>query len=240
MGKTLRLFSPQAAKTYKELLKTPGPATAQSLGYRLGIFPHSVYRAAQELEEHGLIERFNGRPVRFKAAVPTDVVDRLLLSYREWFLKTFSLKTQKQVDVRDDFGVSFIHSRDESIHRSTKDLQDAKKEYLLIISGNEIPPETMLAMKQTVQRGVVVKTIVQCVNKENQQMLKNWQKNGIAIRISQTILTRITIVDSEVVYLISYDPENYTISFGVRFHYPPIANLIRQMFIQKWKEAKPL
>lgn len=239
MGRaSLSPLSPQAAEVYRMLLATDEPTTAKSLGSKLSIFPNSVYRVVKDLEKHGLVERLSGRPVRFRARPAEKAVDGLFLPYREWFLESFSAGKEDRVEERDDLGVSFIHNRDESIERSTEDQKSAKKEVLLIISGDEVPQETILVNKQAMERGVKIKIIAQRVDEENREMLENWQKMGMEIRYSPTIKTRITIIDGRIVYIVSYNPEDYKQGIGVRFNYPPVAHLLREMFMRRWRETK--
>ncbi|OGM61428.1 hypothetical protein A2955_02995 [Candidatus Woesebacteria bacterium RIFCSPLOWO2_01_FULL_37_19] len=238
MGLNFNLLSSQALRVYKTLLERGQPTTAKSLGGKLNIFPNSVYRAVKELEEHSLVEIINGRPLCFQARSADEAVDQLFFPYRERFLKYFSTDKKIRTSVEYDFGVSFIHSRNESIERSTEDLKSAKAEYFLIVSGDEVPAEVILTNKKAMGRGVDIRIIVQRFDEGNKEMIINWQRLGMGVRFSPTIETRVTIVDSKIVYLVSYDPKDYKKGVGVRFAYQPVASLMRDMFMQKWREAK--
>jgi sugar-specific transcriptional regulator TrmB len=231
-------ISPQSLKIYKLLVESSGYLTAKEIGKEIGIVPNSVYRAVNELEKHGLIERFGNRPVQIKAHKPTEVVDRLFIPYREWFLKNYSTERSQTVGIGDDLGVSFIKNRSDSIERSTKDQEYMKKELLLIVSGDEVPAETILVNKMAIERGVKIKIIVQRADKDNQEMLDNWKRLGMQVRYSTIIKTRLTIIDSRIAYIVSYDPTDKEKGLGVRFSYPPVAGLLREVFYQKWKESK--
>jgi len=233
-----RLLSPQAAEVYKELLTINNQITAKALGERLNIFPNSIYRLIDELKNFGMVKILNGRPSRFQA-FPVDVaVDKLFLQYQNWFFSNFPLKNEEHSVANDDLGVSFIRSRDESVERSTQDQKSMKKELLLIVSGDEVPSETILVNKRAMERGVKIKIIVQRYNGGNREMIANWHRMGMEVRFSSTIKTRITIIDSKIVYLVSYDPRDNKKGIGVRFDYQPVAWLLQEIFMQKWKEAK--
>lgn len=208
--------------------------TAREVGGKLEIFPHSVYRVARALELFGCVESSGERPVKFMAKQPKDVVDKLLIIQRRWFLKNFTGENGES----DQLGVSFIQKRTESFKMTTEDVRRAKREIFLVVSGDEIPAELVLENKLAIERGVKIKILVQRVDKDNQDMLKNWQKMGIQVRQSPLIEARIIIFDSQIVYLMSYRKEKVEESLGVRLNYPPIARVMREMLMQRWKETK--
>lgn len=239
MKSDLNLLSPQQSTLYREILAAPRPITAKDIAGKLGIFPHSVYRAVECLEKYGLVERINERPLRFLARSAEETVDKMFFAYRDWFIKNFS-SGNKLEKVEDDLDISFIQGRDKWIECSTSDLQTAEKEYFLIVSGDEVPAEVILAQKRAMERGVEIRMIVQRLDGENREMLKNWRRLGTKIRFGPTIRTRVTLIDSKIVYLISYDPEDYKKALGVRIAYPPVASLMREMFYQRWKQSEKL
>lgn len=234
-----RLLPPQAVLVYKTLLKEK-ELTANELGERLNIFPNTVYRVVRSLEKFGMIEKINTRPLRFRAKQAEEVVDAMLLSHREWFLNFFDTGDKGKVKIKNDLGITFIKNRDEFVERSTQDQICAVKEVFLIISGDEVPSETILASKRAIERGVVIRVIAQRIDDDNREMLKNWEKIGMKVRYSPTIKTRITIIDLRIVYIVSYNPKDYKEGIGVRFNYPPVAAIMREMFMKKWKGAKAI
>ncbi|KKU87211.1 MAG: hypothetical protein UY16_C0034G0002 [Candidatus Gottesmanbacteria bacterium GW2011_GWA2_47_9] len=58
----------------------------------------------------------SGTPLTYNPA--NEVIDKMLLAYRDLFIKNFSFRKRSQ-RMDDDLGVSFIKSRDESIERSS-------------------------------------------------------------------------------------------------------------------------
>jgi sugar-specific transcriptional regulator TrmB len=231
------LISPQTMEIYKALLRADKPTDAKTLGEMLGIFPNSIYRAIKELEGYGLIKKLSRRPIHFRARPTEGVVDEILFSYRDLLIKSFpSGKCERKVE--DDFGVSFIQDRDKWLKSSMNDLQSAEKEYFSIVSGDEVPAEVILTNKRAVERGVEIRIIIQRYDTENREMMENWKRIGMKIRFCPTIKIRVTIIDARIVYLISYDPEDYKKALGVRIAYPPIASFMREMFCQRWKQSQ--
>src|SRR5258708_742577 len=85
---SIKAMSPQTAKIYELLLKSQS-LTAAKIGRELNIFPHSVYRAIQSLEELGLVIKSQGYPVEYNAKPLDDALNLYLNNAREHFLQTF-------------------------------------------------------------------------------------------------------------------------------------------------------
>lgn len=241
MNYLLKSISPQTSDVYELLIKHQ-VLTAMQIGVRLDIIPNAVYRSVKPLIELGCVETIGKHPVKFSIKSPGQALDSYLLTSREDFLKTFfpnginALGSDiKEVESLD---VSFIKNRNELIERSTEDIKNAKNDVKHIVSGLEVPPETILAFKQAFERGVKLRFLVQKLDEVNKEMLKNWKRLGIDVKYLPLLDARIIIIDFKIVYLTSYNHKKQDEAVGVRFNYLPIVRLMNELFEAKWRVAK--
>lgn len=233
---------PQAIAIYR-LLLAGKVLSAREIGKSLGIFPHGAYRAIKVLMLLGCVEKVGKLPIRFKAKSVSESLDIYLLVHRQWFEKNFSGYEKREEEKRESkkvLDIVFIQDRQSLMERSTRDLEYVNEEVCLLISGHEAPAETMLQHKRALERGVTVKILVQHFTPKNMEMLWNWQRMGIQVRLGPTTGARVFIFDSRVVYIASYNLKQESEAIGVRFNYGPIARLMRGVFIKQWGMAKEL
>ncbi len=233
---------PQSVRIYRLLLLNNKAMSAREIAGEIDILPHSVYRAVKVLIELGCIESFGSRPIKFRGRPVAEAVSPFLLISREWFLESFSTyETMKNGNFQKDqenLDISFIPSRQELMELSTQDLKRANEEVDLIVSGHEAPPETMLQHMRAIKRGVSIKILTQHSNSQNREMLKNWQQLGIEVKSGSSIRARVYIFDTKIVYITSYNLRQKEEAIGVRFNYPPIALLIKEIFTKHWEGSK--
>jgi sugar-specific transcriptional regulator TrmB len=230
-------------RVYRLLLKE-GAMTAKEIGNKLGIFAQAVYREIEKLEKLGWVVREGKYPVKFGAKSPTEAVQSYLITQREWFEENIGSvkreKTVKKGKKEDKSRVSFIQSRADSLDKGLNDQKRAEKEICLLVSGDEVPAEVMLANKRAMERGVKIKILAQKVDERNREMIRNWQRMGMEVRVGKMLEARVIIIDEKVVYLVSYNPEKNEEGVGVRLAYPPIVRLMREVFKRRWREGKEL
>ena len=116
-----------------------------------------------------------------------------------------------------------------------KDAAKAKKQIHIIVSGHEIPAETTLAYKQAVDRGVKVRKLIQNKDQENIRLARHWQKIGVEVKYTPMMQARIITLDGQITHFGSYDQYQHLKSMGVRFDYAPYAQIMDEMFEQRWK-----
>lgn len=235
MKQSLPVLPPQAITIYQLLLKE-SPLNAKSIGEKLHIFPHAVYREIKRLNKAGLVSIQDSYPVTFSVNPLTEAIDSYLLAAKSQFIETFfpkELQTNSN-GLSKKLQISFIHNRQELLELSNEDIKQAKKEVHHIVSGLEIPAENILEIKNAALRGVDVKFLVQQLTEVNKEMLKNWQKIGINIRYYPSLEARIISIDSHIVYITSYNAEQQEEGVGVRFEYAPIAQIMNGVFHQRW------
>ncbi|MBP9797881.1 hypothetical protein KBC70_01915 [Candidatus Woesebacteria bacterium] len=239
----MQLKSPLSKQTRNiySLLLAKGPLSAVDIGNELSIFPHAVYRSTRQLESLGCIKQTGKHPALFQAIPINDSVETFAMMQRDLFLNTF-LKgpMNKKNSLPTELNITFIESREMMFEKALADIQNAKDEMDNLASGDELPPEIMLAQKEALDRGVRICTLFQKRNEENESFIKARVNMGEQIRLSQPLNARIVIFDKRVVYIMSHDPSDYIRSMGIRFEYAPLGQLMFQQFLQYWEKGTEL
>ncbi len=239
MGTFASNLSRQTEDIYRLLLTCDG-LTAREIGSKLGIFPHAVYRSIKPILALGLVEQLDTYPVLYHAKAREEALSTFLLVARENFLRKFSQKKELQVSNNIPLDISFIQNRIDLLERSNIDIKQSTDSVHHIVSGLEIPAETVLELKNAVERGVQIKFLVQKLDEVNKNMLFNWQRLGIEVKYFPLLESRIIIIDEKIVYITSYNPDKKEEAVGVRFVYPPIAFLMEEVFLKRWDIAKKI
>ncbi len=237
----LKLPLSKQTRNIYSLLLAKGPMSAVDIGKDLDIFPHAVYRSTRQLESLGCINQTGKHPALFQAIPINDSVETFAMVQRDLFLSTF-LKSpmNKKTSLPEDLNITFIESREMMFEKALSDINNAKEEMDNLASGDELPAEIMLAQKEALDRGVIIRTLFQKRNEENESFIEARVKMGEQIRISELLNTRIVIFDKRIVYVMSYDPSDYIKSIGVRFEYAPIGQMMYQLFLQQWENGMKL
>ena len=234
--KLMKILSLQSGKIYKLLLKGK-IMTAKSIGEELNIFPNAVYRALEPLSEMGLVRQLAKYPREFEAKPPDEAADLYSAFLRQDFQHLF----QKNINLNGQtLGITFISKRKDLIEKTDRDLSVASKKLSLIVSGFEVPAETILGFKEAVNRGVQIKAIVQNLSEVTKELFNSWKKLGIKLRYFPNLVARIFVFDGKSVYFTSYNPERKEEAIGIRFDYEPIAKLMDDLFDSRWKASKPI
>lgn len=223
---------PQAKSVYRLLLKE-GEMTAVSIGRKLNVYPNTVYRAIKPLIDYSLIERVGHYPTYFKARPVSEAIGMYLSCQRKWFINSFSLPESKP---QQEPEITFVQNRQSMLESFTKDINSALAEVDLLVSGFELPAETVLAVKRAIDRGVKVKVLVQESKNLDKEMIGRWERMGMSIRFCPSIDVRLITIDQKIAYVVSYQPEQDGKATGVRFFYPAITELVQEMFDSKWSK----
>ncbi|MBP6994345.1 HTH domain-containing protein [Candidatus Woesebacteria bacterium] len=230
---------PSQARSIYQLLSRRGPLSAKEIAQELGILPNAVYRSANILVEFGFIQTTDGYPTKYGALSSSDGIDKYLQSLR-YSLSEMIFPNKQASNLVTQLDVVFIDSRSDLLEKSNIDIGNTTKEACFIVSGLEVPAETMLAYKQALGRGIHMRIIIQNLDETKRDMLTVWKQMRIQVRHFPLIEARILIFDSKIAYLTSYNPSEQEIGTGVRFNYPPIATIMRQLFEQRWAKAKEI
>jgi len=237
MSSVLRVASPQAVSIY-QLLSSRKALTAKEIGDELCIMPNAVYRAVKQLIAVGVVEQRGSHPVRYAILPRSAAMGWFLMAAQQSFLQTFGAADGEQPN--NATSMSVVKTRDALLAKTDKDTNLAKDAIDFIVSGLEVPKESILAYHEAVARGVKIRVLLQERKDTSREKLKEWLALGADIRRTSDLSLRMFIFDSKIVYLTSYSQRNKEEAFGLRFKYPPLAILLNDVFEQRWQTAVPL
>jgi sugar-specific transcriptional regulator TrmB len=230
----LKIFSPQATDIYR-LLRESQSLTAKEIAVKLHILPHAVYRVMSQLHEKGFVQESATYPVKYMAIPEAEALDAYTTTIRQHFRKAFF---HKNINGSQTLDISFIKDREYLRENTDRDVMSAKSTVNFIVSGLEVPAETILIYKQALDRGVKIKALVQRLDDTSEAMFKNWKKIGVEVRYFPNMEARIFAIDKQIVYFTSYHPEHKEEAIGMRFDYAPYAKIMDESFEQRWNFAK--
>lgn len=234
----LKLISPQAANIHN-LLKNSQPLSAKEIASELGILPNAVYRAVKSLLELGLTREIHQYPIKYQALASRQAMDLCSTIVNQSIQRFFGFKELASPGAQL-LPLMFIRTRNDLLKHTQKDTRDAKSEINYIVSGLEVPAETILAQKLAIERGVKVRLIVQNLQEAGFEILNTWKGIGAKVRHFPNIEARIFIFDNRVVYITSYNSKQAQEAVGIRFEYSPLAKLMNELFEQRWSQAKDI
>jgi len=235
-------FSHQTVSIYR-LLTHKQPLTASDIGKELHIFPNAVYRAIKPLIDIGITTKSKDYPTRYSTQPSNSALEKYLLIMREAFLTTFissKLLVNDSPFLKSNLNISLIQDRNDLIEKTNKSVESSKQTVDYVVSGLEVPAETILVYKRAIDRGVKIRSIVQRLDNTSKEMFSNWKKIGLNVRFYPSLESRIFIFDKKIVYLTSYDSKNKEEAVGVSFEYPPFGEIITELFNKKWQLAKKI
>lgn len=213
--------------------------SAKEIGKDLRVFPNAAYRAVKQLMQAGLVEEVRSYPIKFKARSASEGVDFFSSLIRQNFQDTFGSE-RKVTNHRDLLKLVFVQKRKQIIKMTEQDAKTAKESINLIVSGLELPAETLLVNQRAVERGVKVRWLVQNRTEVSVEKLRSWEKAGIEVKYYPNMEARIFVYDHRIVYFTSYDPKHKEEAIGMRFDYAPFATFMDELFEQRWKIAEDI
>jgi sugar-specific transcriptional regulator TrmB len=226
----------QARAAYK-LLLAENDLTAAQIGTKLGVSPNAIYRSLETLRKFGCVVEQDTYPAMFKAVAPGESVERFLLLSREGFLSTFSKGEQ---DKAEDVRINFIKDHRTILDRYMTDAKKARKEINAIISGIELPEDVYLENLKSVRRGIRLRIIVQRYDETNKKYVQNLLDDGIDVRYSPVADVRFIAIDRKIIHQLFYDQKERLSGFGINITYAPFAQMLSEVFDQKWNEAQEI
>jgi sugar-specific transcriptional regulator TrmB len=179
----------------------------------------------------GLVRNICKYPLKYQTKKPEEAAGFLIDLIRQGF-------TGVQSESKKQLRLGFIQNRKELLALTNKDTRQAKESLNIVVSGHEVPAETILAQKHAADRGVRVKMLIQDLIASSKERIRAWQKMGIEIRYIKYMQARILVFDRKIVYFTSYSEDKNHEAIGMRFEYEPYARLMNELFEQKWSEGK--
>jgi sugar-specific transcriptional regulator TrmB len=235
----IQITSRQARNVYDSVAKN-GAMTAAEIAQELDILPNTIYRAAHHLLKLGVLEKTADYPAKFKVSGSNNAIDWYLLAARKSFETSFMPKRQPKAGTLSNPDITFIKNRTMLLKQTDKDTKAAKHEINFIVSGLEVPDETVLAYRRAATQGVHIRALVQRKKGTNAERLEQWHKLGVEVKHTSDLGIRLFVFDSQVVYLTSYSTKSKDTAFGIRFDYAPMAELMNSLFEERWPFAGEL
>ena len=240
-------------------LLSRGTSTAGELSNISDVPRSRTYDILESLEKKGFIVMKVGKPIKFVALKPEEVVERvkknLMVEAKE---KTRRLETLKGDEVLEELsglftkGIKFVEPSDLSGSLKGRQnlynhldmmVRDAEKTITMVTTAeglNRKLEALMPSFEKVKKRGVVIR-IAAPIDKNNLEIAKTLSKVA-EIRNLQTIKARFTIVDSNQLMFMLLDDEKFHPNYdvGVWINTEFFAQALEQMFELAWKEMKKI
>ncbi len=240
-------------------LLSRGTSTAGELSNISDVPRSRTYDILESLEKKGFIIMKLGKPIKFVALKPEEVVERvkknLLFSAKE---KTKRLETLKGDEVLEELnmlftkGIKFVEPSDLSGSlRGRQNLynhldmmvRDAEKTITIVTTPeglNRKLEALMPSLEKCKKRGVKIR-IAAPIDKNNLKIAKELKKVA-EVRSIERLKARFTIIDSNQLMFMLLDDEkfhqNYDIGIWINTEF--FAQALEQMFELAWRDMKPV
>jgi sugar-specific transcriptional regulator TrmB len=240
-------------------LLSRGTSTAGELSNISDVPRSRTYDILESLEKKGFIIMKLGKPIRFIALKPEEVVDRvkknLLLDAKE---RSKRLETLKGDEVLEELsslftkGVKFVEPSDLSGSLKGRQnlynhldmmVRDAEKTITIIttLEGLNKKFEVLMpSLEKCKKRGVKIR-IAAPINDNNIKVARDFKKVA-EVRNVDKFRARFTIIDSNQLMFMLLDDEkihpNYDIGVWINTEF--FAQVLEQLFELAWKEMKPV
>jgi len=240
-------------------LLSRGTSTAGELSSISDVPRSRTYDILESLEKKGFIIMKLGKPIRFVALKPEEVVERvkknLMRGAKE---KTQRLETLKGDEVLEELGTLFtkgvkfvepsdlsgsLKGRQNLYNHLDMMVRDAEKTITIVTTAeglNRKLEALMCSLEKCKKRGVKIR-IAAPINKNNMKIAKDFKKIG-EVRNLERINARFVIIDSNQLIFMLLDDEkfhpNYDIGIWINTEFFALA--LEQLFELAWNEMKPV
>ncbi len=240
-------------------LLSRGTSTAGELSNISDVPRSRTYDILESLEKKGFIIMKLGKPIKFIALKPEEVVDRvkknLLIEAKE---RSKRLETLKGDEVLEELsslftkGVKFVEPSDLSGSLKGRQnlynhldmmVRDAEKTITIMTTSDGLNKKfevLMPSLEKCKKRGVKVR-IAAPINNSNLKVAKDFKKVA-EIRNVEKLRARFAIIDSSQLMFMLLDDEkihpNYDIGIWINTEF--FAQVLEQLFELAWKEMKPV
>lgn len=240
-------------------LLSRGTSTAGELSNISDVPRSRTYDILESLEKKGFIVMKVGKPIKFVALKPEEVVERvkknLMVEAKE---RTKRLETLKEDEVLEELtglftkGIKFVEPSDLSGSLKGRQnlynhldmmIRDAEKTITIVTTAEGLnrKMEALLpSLEKVKKRGVKVR-IAAPIDKNNIEIAREF-KNVAEIRSMENLKARFTIIDSNQLMFMLLDDEKFHPNYdvGVWINTEFFAQALEQMFELAWNEMKPV
>ncbi len=240
-------------------LLSRGTSTAGELSNISDVPRSRTYDILESLEKKGFIIMKLGKPIKFVALKPEEVVERvkknLMRSAQD---KTKRLERLKGDEVLDELstlftqGVKFVEPSDLSgslrgrqnvYNHLDMMVRDAEKTITIVTTAEGLNRKIevlMPSLEKCKKRGIIVR-IAAPIDKNNLAVAKELSRVA-EVRDMKDIKARFTIIDSNQIMFMLLDDEKFHPNYdiGVWINTQFFASALEQMFELAWKEMKKI
>lgn len=230
-------LSKSEIKAYKLLLKSGDKLTAKEIAEKLNVRVEAAHRLLIKLKRKGLITSIGSHPSYFKT-LPIEVgvtnVSQRLQSRLRKLIHNFS-------PVDSVLPLRIIPNR-KTYHRLGEQyFKKAQKEVSVIASGKgQLSQDFTKTMHDATERKVEYRIISTTFGKPNQELLRNWRKNGFKVRYRKGKGFNLVIYDRNVVQLGFRLSDSSREKYGVVIKNESLAEFLGEFFDHLWKNSELL
>ena len=240
-------------------LLSRGTSTAGELSNISDVPRSRTYDILESLEKKGFILMKLGKPIKFVALKPDEVVERvkknLMVEAQD---RTKRLENLKGDDVLEELstlftqGIKFVEpsnlsgsmkGRQNLYNHLDMMIRDAEKTVTIVTTSeglNRKIEALMPSLEKARKRGVKIR-IAAPINKNNINIAKDFKRIG-EVRNLESMKARFVIIDSSQILFMLLDDEKFHPSYdlGVWVNTEFFASALEQMFELAWKDMKPV
>ncbi|MEK6875511.1 MAG: helix-turn-helix domain-containing protein [Nanoarchaeota archaeon] len=240
-------------------LLSRGTSTAGELSNISDVPRSRTYDILESLEKKGFIVMRLGKPIKFVALKPEEVVERvkknLVIGAQEKSKRLEKLKGDEVLEELSTLftqGVKFVEPSDLSgslrgrqniLNHLDMLIRDAEKTVTIVTTKeglNRKMEALMPSLEKVRKRGVIVR-VAAPIDATNIKIAKE-MKRVADVRDMQSIKARFVIVDSNQIMFMLLDDEKFHPNYdiGVWINTEFFARTLEQLFELAWKEMKPV
>ena len=240
-------------------LLSRGTSTAGELSNISDVPRSRTYDILESLEKKGFIIMKLGKPIKFIALKPEEVVDRvkknLLLEAKERSKRLETLKSDEVLEELSSLftkGIKFVEPSDLSGSLKGRQnlynhldmmVRDAEKTITIMTTSEGLNKKfevLMPSLEKCKKRGVKIR-IAAPINNNNIKVARDFKKVA-EVRNVEKFKARFTIIDSNQLMFMLLDDEkihpNYDIGIWINTEF--FAQVLEQLFDLAWKEMTPV
>lgn len=239
-------------------LLSRGVSTAGELSDIANVPRSRSYDVLETLEKKGFVVMKVGKPIKYIAVPPTEVVERVKKNVRKDADESVKrLENLKNTDVLQELtslhtqGVELIEpselsgslrGRHNLYNHLEMTIKEAEKSVIIMTTeqGSLRKIEALGPVFETLsKRGVKIK-IAAPLSKENEKVVKDISKYA-EVRSTKTKARFVVVDGEEVIFMVTNDTEVHpTYDIGIWVNTPFFASALSELFELAWKEMKPI
>ncbi len=240
-------------------LLSRGTSTAGELSNISDVPRSRTYDILESLEKKGFIVMKLGKPIKFVALKPEEVVERvkknLMKSAQDRSKRLEKLKGDEVLEELNTLftkGIKFVEptelsgsmkGRQNIYNHLDMMVRDAEKTITIVTTAEGLnrKMESLLpSLEKAKKRGIIVR-IAAPIDKNNMKVAKDFQKVA-EVKNMQKIKARFTIIDSNQLMFMLLDDEKFHPNYdvGVWINTEFFAQALEQMFELAWKDMKKI